>query len=171
MNGIVQLVASGATLDANALAQTFGMDAAMITTVFRLYFGADISGKTMSLKAFADFMLSDPMISSMMDKTSAQQLRFMQSIITASRNGTAFTSKKHSFIGMDTAQAEQLYILYERERFLLGNFHRRTLYLLLFTNVLNDDAFAGQFDKIRKRFEAWSYADRSSSFRQGIHRR
>ena len=148
MNGIVQLVASGATLDANALAQTFGMDAAMITTVFRLYFGADISGKTMSLKAFADFILSDPMISSMMDKTSAQQLRFMQSIITASLNGTAFTSEKlASFLGMDTAQAEQLYILYMNENGSSWKLSPQDFVSFVVTNVLNDDAFAGQFDK------------------------
>ncbi len=113
MNSIVQLAASGTSLDADTLAQTFGMDTDMITTVFRLYFGADISDKTMSLNTFVNFILSDTLMSGMMDSASLSQLRFMQSIIHAAVNETAFTSAElASFMGMERGQAEQLYILY-----------------------------------------------------------
>lgn len=113
MNEILQMAVSGKPLDAATMAQTFGMDEGMITTAFRLYFGADISGKTMSLEAFADFLLSDSFMSGRMDPTSLSQLRHMQSIIHASLNDTAFTSAElAALLGMEPSQAEQLYILY-----------------------------------------------------------
>lgn len=148
MNGIVQLAVSGAPLDANTLAQTFGMDANMITTVFRLYFGADISGKTMSLKTFADFILSDMLMSSMMDKASLGQLRYMQSIINATVNETAFTSAKlANFLGMDASQAEQLYILYMNENGATWKLSPQTFVAFAVTDVLSNKDFAEYFDK------------------------
>lgn len=148
MNSIVQLAVSGAPLDANALAQTFSMDANMITTVFRLCFGADISGKTMSLKAFADFILSDSLMSSMMDKASLGQLRYMQWIIDASVNETVFTSKGLAeFLGMDAAQAEQLYILYMNENGASWKLSPQRFVSLAVTDVLENEDFAEYFDE------------------------
>ncbi|MGI6072924.1 MAG: MMPL family transporter [Lachnospiraceae bacterium] len=113
MNNIIQLAMSDTPLDAAAFAHIFDTDADMITTVFRLFFGADISDTTMSLRTFADFILSDAFTSDMMNQASLEQLRFLQSIMNASVNGTAFTSARLAdFLGMDPSKAEQLYILF-----------------------------------------------------------
>ncbi len=112
MNQIVQLAVSNAPLDAATLAQVFGMDVNMINTVFRLYYAGDVGSKTMSLKEFVDFIISDPLMSKMMDKTSLEQLGSVQKIINTSVSGTSLSSSKlASLLGMKPAQTEQLYIL------------------------------------------------------------
>lgn len=112
MNNIVQLAASDTLLDANELAQVFGMDVNLVKTVFRLYFSADTSGKTMSVRTFTNYILSDPAMSGMMDSASLEQLRSLKAIMEASINGTQFTSSRlASFLGMDRSETEKLYIL------------------------------------------------------------
>lgn len=150
MNGIVQLAVSRKPLDAATLAQTFGMDVNMITTVFRLYFGSNISGKTMTLKSFADFILSDSLMSSMMDQASLKQLQFMQSIINFSVNETAFTSAKlAAFLGMEPSQSEQLYILYMSKNGSGASWKLSPQAFVSFavTDVLGNKDFAEYFDE------------------------
>lgn len=149
LNAVAQLAASGAPLDAGAVARTFGMDNGMTETVFRLYFGADISGKTMSLKTFADFLLSDPWMSSMMDRTSLGQLRQMQSVIHAAAEETAFTSAELAdFLGMEAAQTEQLYTLYLSAHGAVWKLSPRTLVAFAATELLSGYRdLAGYFDE------------------------
>lgn len=149
LNAVAQLAASGAPLDAGAVARTFGMDNGMTETVFRLYFGADISGKTMSLKTFADFLLSDPWMSSMMDRTSLGQLRQMQSVIHAAAEETAFTSTELAdFLGMEAAQTEQLYTLYLSAHGAVWKLSPRTLVAFAATELLSGYRdLAGYFDE------------------------
>ncbi len=149
LNAVAQLAVSGAPLDAGAVARTFGMDNGMTETVFRLYFGADISGKTMSLKTFADFLLSDPWMSSMMDRTSLGQLRQMQSVIHAAAEGTAFTSAELAdFLGMEAAQTEQLYTLYLSAHGAVWKLSPRTLVAFAATELLSGYRdLAGYFDE------------------------
>lgn len=150
MNGIVQLAVSGTPLEASTLAQMFGMDMDMITTVFRLYHGADISGKTMSLKEFTDFILSDALISSIMDQASLEQLRILQKIINVSVNGITFSSSELAeFLGMETSQIEQLYILYLDKNSGSDSWKISPQSLVSFavTDVLENEAFAEYFDE------------------------
>lgn len=148
MNGIVQLAASQTPLDANSLAQIFSMDANMITTVFRLYFGADIDDKTMSLNTFTDFILADTLMSSMMDSTSLGQLRYMQSIIHATVSETEFTSEQLAgFLGMETSQAEQLYILYMDKNGAEWKLSPQDFVAFAVTDVLTNEDFKESFDE------------------------
>ncbi len=116
MNGLLQLALSSRALDATALANAFGMDADTVSAVFRLYFGADITGTKMSLAEFTAFLLSDPLMHSRMDPAALRQLRSLQSIMNASENETEFTSAElAAFLDMELSQAEQLYILHMYE--------------------------------------------------------
>lgn len=147
MNQIVQLAVSETQLDASALAQIFGMDEALIKTVVRLYYGADISNKTMSLKSFTDFILSDPLIKSRMDSESLSRLRFLQSIIHASVNKTKFTSKElASLLGMDASQTEQLYILHMSDP-ASQKLTPQSFVAFAAENILDNEDFADYFDR------------------------
>jgi len=133
---------------ATELASFFGMEPDMINIVFRLYFGADISGKTMSLQSFTDFVLSDSLMSGMMDNSSVGQLQLMQAIINASVNETEFSSAEIAeFLGMDAGQAEQLYILYMSENGAAWKLSPQGFVSFVVTDVLTDEEFAGQFDE------------------------
>ena len=117
---------------------------------FRLYFGRDISQKTMSLKAFTDFALSDPLVSGMMDASTLGRIQFLQAILNAAINGTAFTSARlASFLGMDPAQTEQLYILRMGENGGTDSWtiSPRSFVAFAATDVLGDAELAKQIDE------------------------
>ena len=150
LDSIAQLAVSGTPLDAGTLAQLFGTDTDTITTAFRLYFGRDISQKTMSLKAFTDFALSDPLVSGMMDASTLGRIQFLQAILNAAINGTAFTSARlASFLGMDPAQTEQLYILRMGENGGTDSWtiSPRSFVAFAATDVLGDAELAKQIDE------------------------
>lgn len=113
MNQMVQLAASGTLLNPSALAAIFGMDEELIEMVFRLYYGNDISGKTMSLENTVDFILSDSVMRKYMNSTSIGQLQMMQQMIKASVNHTAFTyNKLAKLLGMDSNMLKILYTVH-----------------------------------------------------------
>lgn len=150
LDSIAQLAVSGTPLDAGTLAQLFGTDTDTITTAFRLYFGRDISQKTMSLKSFADFALSDPLVSGMMDASTLGRIQFLQAILNAAINGTAFTSARlASFLGMDPAQTEKLYILRMGENGGTDSWtiSPRSFVAFAATDVLGDAELAKQIDE------------------------
>ena len=149
LNAILQLAASGGALDAPALAQAFGLDEELAGTVFRLYYGADITGTAMSLREFTDFLLSDDLMGERMDKASLAGLRSLQSIMNASADDTAFTSAGlAAFLGMDPTQAEQLYILhmYETGDGEGWKLSPRDFVNFAVTEVLGNEALAGKLD-------------------------
>lgn len=150
LDSIAQLAVSGTPLDAGTLAQLFGTDADTITTAFRLYFGRDISQKTMSLKSFTDFALSDPLVSGMMDASTLGRIQFLQAILNAAINGTAFTSARlASFLGMNPAQTEKLYILRMGENGGTDSWtiSPRSFVAFAATDVLGDAELAKQIDE------------------------
>ena len=150
MNQLVQLAVSGTPLDAGTLAQLFDTDTDTITMAFRLYFGRDISQKTMSLKSFTDFALSDPLVSGMMDASTLGRIQFLQAILNAAINGTAFTSARlASFLGMDPAQTEKLYILRMGENGGTDSWtiSPRSFVAFAATDVLGDAELAKQIDE------------------------
>ncbi len=150
LDSIAQLAVSGTPLDAGTLAQLFGTDTDTITTAFRLYFGRDISQKTMSLKSFTDFALSDPLVSGMMDASTLGRIQFLQAILNAAINGTAFTSTRlASFLGMDPAQTEKLYILRMGENGGTDSWtiSPRSFVAFAATDVLGDAELAKQIDE------------------------
>lgn len=116
LNGLVQLAVSGTPLDAQTLAQTFGMENDLIQIVFRLYYGSDISGKTMSMEEAVDFFLADSVMNSYMDAARIGQLQMMQKMIKASVNGTKFTySELANLLGMDGDMLKMLYTVHASE--------------------------------------------------------
>ena len=150
LDSIAQLAVSGTPLDAGTLAQLFGTDTDTITTAFRLYFGRDISQKTMSLKSFTDFALSDSLVSGMMDASTLGRIQFLQAILNAAINGTAFTSARlASFLGMDPAQTEKLYILRMGENGGTDSWtiSPRSFVAFAATDVLGDAELAKQIDE------------------------
>ena len=150
LDSIAQLAVSGTPLDAGTLAQLFGTDTDTITTAFRLYFGRDISQKTMSLKSFTDFALSDPLVSGMMDASTLGRIQFLQAILNAAINGTAFTSARlASFLGMNPAQTEKLYILRMGENGGTDSWtiSPRSFVAFAATDVLGDAELAKQIDE------------------------
>ena len=150
LDSIAQLAVSGTPLDAGTLAQLFGTDTDTITTAFRLYFGRNISQKTMSLKSFTDFALSDPLVSGMMDASTLGRIQFLQAILNAAINGTAFTSARlASFLGMDPAQTEKLYILRMGENGGTDSWtiSPRSFVAFAATDVLGDAELAKQIDE------------------------
>lgn len=154
LDSIAQLAVSGTPLDAGTLAQLFDTDTDTITMAFRLYFGRDISQKTMSLKAFTDFALSDPLVSGMMDASTLGRIQFLQAILNAAINGTAFTSARlASFLGMDPAQTEQLYILRMGENGGTDSWtiSPRSFVAFAATDVLGDAELAKQVDEKPRR--------------------
>lgn len=117
MNQMVQLAASGTRLDAQTLAQTFGMEKDLIEIVFRLYFGSDILGKTMSLEETVNFILADSVMNSYMDSERISQLQMMQKIIKASVNGTEFVyNELADLLGMDSSMLKMLYTVHASEK-------------------------------------------------------
>lgn len=150
LDSIAQRAVSGTPLDAGTLAQLFGTDTDTITTAFRLYFGRDISQKTMSLKSFTDFALSDSLVSGMMDASTLGRIQFLQAILNAAINGTAFSSARlASFLGMDPAQTEKLYILRMGENGGTASWtiSPRSFVAFAATDVLGDAELAKQIDE------------------------
>jgi len=150
LDSIVQLSAAGSTLNTSGMANIFGMDAGMITTVYKLYFGADISGMTMSLESMTDFILSDSTMSGMMDYSDLAQLKTLQTIIKATVNGTLFTSAQiASLFGMDSSQAEQLYILkmYYDGGADTWRLSPRDFVAFAVTDVLTNEAYSAEIDE------------------------
>ena len=112
MNQMVQLAASGTDLDTATLAATLGMDEEMIETVFRLYYGSDISGKTMSLEETVDFILADSVMRSYIDSSVIDQLQMMQKMVKTSVNGTEFTyGELAELLGIDSNMLKMLYTI------------------------------------------------------------
>ena len=149
LSGILQLAASGEALDAPALAQAFGMEEELAGAVFRLYYGADITGTAMSLREFTDFLLSDPLMGARMNKASLKELRSLQSIMNSAAADTAFTSAGlAAFLGMDPAQAEQLYILHMYETGLGDGWvlSPRDFVSFAVTEVLGNEGLAQKLD-------------------------
>ncbi|MBQ9327722.1 MAG: MMPL family transporter, partial [Solobacterium sp.] len=110
MNQMVQLAASGTGLDAQTLAKTFGMEKDLIEIVFRLYFGSDISCKTMSLEETVDFILTDSVMKNYLDSARISQLQMMQKMIKATINCTEFTYHELAdLLGMDDSMLKMLY--------------------------------------------------------------
>ena len=150
MNQIVQLAASGTPVNAQVLARVFGMESDMVSTAFRLYFGADISEKTMSLSALINFILADDLMGSMMEAEDLAQLEQMQEILDATVNDKAFTSEELAdFMGMEAEQAEQLYILRlgESDDASTWTLSPQNFVSFVVDEILGNEDFADYFDE------------------------
>lgn len=150
MNGMVQLAASNMGLDTSSLAQTFGMDESMITLIFRLYHGGDITGKTMSMEEMVNFILSDSAMQSFLDHESLSQLQMVQKLINGSINGTSYTASDLSaLMGMSQEQAQQLYLLYTSRHGDTSGWKLSVNGFIDFINseVLSNPDYADQFDE------------------------
>ncbi len=114
LNQMIQLAASGKGLDTATLAQTFGMDESLITMIFRLYYGGDTSGKTMSMVGIVNFILKDSAMSALLDSETMIQLKTMQGLMNATIKGTWFSySKLASMLGMDKSMLKMLFTYHD----------------------------------------------------------
>ncbi len=112
LDQIVQLAASKKKADTATLAKLFDLEESMVSTVFRLYFGGDISGKTMSLSELVYFLLGDPVMRGTMDADATAELQTMQNIISATLNDTGLSySQLSNILGMEPEMTKILYTL------------------------------------------------------------
>ena len=111
LNQVVQMAASGYPLDAATLSQAFGMENSMTEVVFRLYFGSNITEKTMSMEDTVDFILADTVLKNYMGGETLGQLQMVQRMIKASVNETAFAATDLAdMLGMDSSMLDLLYL-------------------------------------------------------------
>ena len=119
MNQLAQLAALGIPLDAKTLAGAFGMEESMANMVFRLYFGGNIAGKTLSLEETVDFILLDPVMKGYMDAEMLGQLQMMQGLIRVAVNEVELTAAQMGNLfagltdGFDPVTLEIMYLFAE----------------------------------------------------------
>lgn len=110
MNQIAATVASGQVLTYQQMAHSLGMDEAQLRQMYVLYWGQDITGKTLSLEQTITFLLSDPAMSGSLDEAARQQLSFLQTIMSAAKSGKIYShTEMGALLGMDSSMVKTLY--------------------------------------------------------------
>lgn len=114
VNQLAHTAASGQKFTPAQLAQVTGMEEAMASQIFLLYFGNDSEDKTMSMEQFVDFLLYSVVpnknYSSFFDQATVQQLTRMQGIIQAVLSGKSYSFRQMaSLLGIDSSSVKILY--------------------------------------------------------------
>ncbi len=114
MNQIASAAASGQGFTAAQLAQQMGIDEALTSRLFAIYFGSQVEGKTMSLVQFVDFLLSDVVkdesFSAYFEEAAIEQLYTVQSLMKASLSGQTFTyGQTAQLLGLEEDLTRLLY--------------------------------------------------------------
>lgn len=95
LNMLVMLAEMGLPLDAPTYAQVLGVDESMVELLFRLYFGSNTEGMTMSLVEAVDFLsndiAADPTLGAMLPQDMAAQLATVGGLVDAAMNDTALS--------------------------------------------------------------------------------
>lgn len=145
---LVQSLTSGIAFDAQTMSELLGVDEASISQLFGL---ALASQKSLALADFTAFLvgtvLTDAAYADSFTEEQAAQLRFMNQLVQASVNGESFTSAEiAALLGMESQQAEQLYILYMDANGAPWRISVREFVRFAVESVLSNEAFAGQLD-------------------------
>lgn len=112
------LSVSGIPMTSEQISGILGIDKSLTEQMFALYSGIQKSDKTMSLKQFSDFLLSDiitnPAFSSQFDDAAVSQLTLMNKIMTAAVTGTKYSYiDMSSLLTMDDMTLRMLYCLHD----------------------------------------------------------
>ncbi|MCM1060528.1 MAG: MMPL family transporter [Eubacterium sp.] len=147
---IIDLAVSGQKLTYAQLAASLGLRETQVRQLFILYWGQDISGKTLTVQQAVNFIFSDETMSAALDENTKKQLGTAQVLINGSVNDTAYSSEElAALIGMEKSQSEQLYLLYMSRH---GDTSAWTLSIKEFIDfvsgsILNNPDFSDLFDK------------------------
>ncbi len=159
LNQMVQAAASGAGLNTAALSSTFGMDESMTALIFRLYYGGDVTGKTMSMEQLVNFLKSDiltnPAFADKLDASTAELLMGAGTIIDAVVSEKAYTAAEaHQLLGtltddLDENMVEMLYFYYAGQHYSNAEWTMSIdgLFEHLTSSVLEDTRFASFIDE------------------------
>lgn len=107
-----------------------------------------------SVQDMMHFLLESEQVSTMLDAETVAQLSTAQRLIDASVEGNAYTAQDMAaLLGMDSKSAEQLYLVHISEYGDTSAWMMSVQQLVNFilTDVLNDQAFADQFDAGQKK--------------------
>ncbi|MCM1167491.1 MAG: MMPL family transporter [Lachnospiraceae bacterium] len=146
---IIDIAVSGQKLTYSQLAASLGLEETQAKQLFILYWGQDISGKTLTVQQAVNFIFSDETMSSALDVNTKNQLGMAQALINSTVNDATYSSDElATLIGMEKSQSEQLYILYMSRH---GDTSEWTLSVKEFIDfingsVLNNPDFSGAFD-------------------------
>ena len=154
MNKLVQYAASGTKLNAKTLADAVGIEEEMINMVFRLYFGSNITGKTLALEETVDFILADSVMTENMDAEMLGMLQKMQVIVkstlneeqlTAAQMGDMFSGLTEDF---DPASIETMYMFSDsiENADPTWTMTLETLFNHMVNNVIEDARFSAFID-------------------------
>ena len=154
MNKLVQFAASGTKLNAKTLADAVGIEEDMINMVFRLYFGNNITGKTLALEETVDFILADSVMTENMDAEMLGMLRQMQGIVKSTLNEDQLTAAQMSdmFSGLtedfDPASIEMMYMFSDslKNADPTWTMTLETLFNHMVNNVIEDARFSAFID-------------------------
>ena len=154
MNKLVQFAASGTKLNAKTLADAVGIEEDMINMVFRLYFGNNITGKTLALEETVDFILADSVMTENMDAEMLGMLRQMQDIVKSTLNEDQLTAAQMSdmFSGLtedfDPASIEMMYMFSDslKNADPTWTMTLETLFNHMVNNVIEDARFSAFID-------------------------
>lgn len=158
LNQLATLSASGAPLNTAALAAAFGMEESMVNMVFRLYFGGNIAGKTVSLAETVNFILADPVMRGYMDSETLGQLQMTAGLVNATVNEVQFTAAEMGAIfaglsdGFDPASLEIMYLFADSVKNAdpTWTMSIESLFNHLVDNVVTDPRFALFIDEDMK---------------------
>ena len=107
---MVNLAVSGQALTYQQMSKNLGMEESRIRQIYILYWGQNISGKTLSMNQAIEFLLSDSNMSAMLDEAARGQLAFLQTMLEASLSGRTFSyTEMGSLLGMDSSMVKMLY--------------------------------------------------------------
>ena len=132
------------------IASMLSIDENMVNTIFMMYYNGATEGTTLSLKDTVDFILNTPMMTEQLDAMTLGQLKMMQTFMNSTVNNTAFSAEQMAaMMGMNTEQANQLYLLYTSRH---GDTSGWTLSVQSFIDFVLDDvltnsAYASELDE------------------------
>lgn len=119
VSGLMQSALDGTAYTYSELAALLGMDSDTVKLLYTLYDGnsGQLASWRISMVTMVDYLLgSSGSFSSMMSSSALSQLQTASAIMHGAMNGTHYTAAEMaSLLGMETEQAEQLYLLYISE--------------------------------------------------------
>lgn len=114
LNSLITTAVSGESFTAAQIAPILGLNEELALQIYTMYFGADTTGKTMSMVEFVDYLLNDVVsneaYAGYFDSNTISQLKQMQTIMSASIAGTSYSNDEMaSILGVDGSMTKMLY--------------------------------------------------------------
>lgn len=144
--GVVSLGAdTTTTYHYSEMASMLGMESEQIKQLYVLYWGKDVSNKTMSLETIINFLLTDTTMSASMDQATLAQLGYLKSIMDSAKAGTVYSySDMGQFLGMDASMVKMLYTYHDSLTKM--DDWKLSMYTMINFLVDNSSTFEGMMD-------------------------